>query len=76
MSEASVKHRRTAVWIVAALFAPIAAIALVLVAIYAEELMFRTRTIESFCNKTPLGPLLSQVAQTIVELFPFIRIPD
>jgi len=75
MSEASVKHRRTAVWIVAALFAPIAALTMVLLAAYVEETVFRTRTIESFFNKSSLGPLLRRVAHTTVRLLPFLSQP-
>ena len=56
----------------AALLSLIAAIALVLLAAYVEEAVFHTVTIESFFNKTPLGPPLRNLCHAIVRLFPFI----
>jgi membrane protease YdiL (CAAX protease family) len=72
MSDAPANRRRGVPWILVAIVMPIVAVALVLVATYVEEAVFRTTMIESFLNKTPLGPPLRRIAQTIVELFPVL----
>jgi hypothetical protein len=69
MSDERANGGRIARWTGAALFSPVAAIALILLATYIEEKAFGTVRIESFLDKTILGPPLRSIAQKIV---PFV----
>jgi hypothetical protein len=70
MSEEPANGWRIARWHVAALFAPVVAIALILLAIYVEESALGTVRIESVVEKTPLGLPLRAIAGKIAPYVP------